>query len=36
MDMPEEGGGEPEPVEPVENEDFSEPQEAVVTMDDLL
>jgi len=36
IDVPEEGGEEPEPVEPVENEDFSEPQEAVVTMDDLL
>lgn len=37
IDMPEEGGAEePEPVEPVENEDFSEPQDAVVTMDDLL
>ena len=35
-DMEEEGGEEPAPVEPVENEDFSEPQEAVVTMDDLL
>ena len=37
MDMGGEGGGEePAPVEPMENETFEEPQEAVVTMDDLL
>lgn len=29
-------GGEAEPVEPMENETFEEPQGAVVTMDDLL
>jgi len=31
-----EEGGAPEPVEPMENEDFTEPQGPVVTMDDLL
>lgn len=37
MEMPlEEGGEEPAPVEPMENETFKEPQGAVVTMDDLL
>ena len=34
-EVPEEGGT-PEPVEPMENEDFTEPQGPVVTMDDLL
>ncbi len=34
-ESPEEGGA-PEPVEPMENEDFTEPQGPVVTMDDLL
>lgn len=29
-------GEEPEPVETVENEDFTEPQGAVITMDDLI
>ena len=37
MEAPEEGGTEePEPVEPMENETFEEPQGPVVTMDDLL
>ena len=36
IDMPEEGGGEAEPVEPMETETFEEPQGPVVTMDDLL
>ena len=40
MDMGDMGGEEtmeePEPVEPVENEDFTEPQGPVITMDDLL
>lgn len=34
-ESPEEGGS-AEPVEPMENEDFTEPQGPVVTMDDLL
>ena len=36
VDMGEEGGEEPAPVEPMENETFEEPQGAVVTMDDLI
>ena len=36
MEMPEEGGEEPAPVEPMETETFEEPQGPVVTMDDLL
>ena len=36
VDMPEEEGGEAEPVEPMENETFEEPQGPVVTMDDLI
>lgn len=40
MDMGDMGGEEameePEPVEPMENEDFTEPQGPVITMDDLL
>ena len=36
MEMPEEGGEEAAPVEPMETETFEEPQGPVVTMDDLL
>ena len=36
VDMPEEESGEAEPVEPMENETFEEPQGPVVTMDDLI
>lgn len=36
MEMPEEGGEEAAPVEPMEAETFEEPQGPVVTMDDLL
>lgn len=36
VDMPEEGGEEVAPVEPMEAETFEEPQGPVVTMDDLL
>ena len=37
VDMPEEGGmEEPAAVEPVETETFEEPQDAVVTMDDII
>lgn len=36
MEIPDNQSSEPAPVEPMENETFEEPQDAVVTMDDLL